>query len=124
MTKDFCAKFTGFNDEGEIRSHLVESYLEMKGHSKGSISELIYFLMVDFFEEKKVFRAHQVTRDAFRAELIERSTRHSARDLLLENFRNISDFFCKYDVSEMLEAFSFFRCVLSNGEYSLDENIL
>ena len=123
--KDFFA-FLGFSDKEENPSHLVESYLEMKKHSKGSIHELIDFPLVDFIEEKKVFRVHQVTRDAFRAELIERSTRHSARgDLLLENFRNISHFFftgCEKKI-EFWEAHSYFVCVLSHHSYSLEDII-
>ena len=124
--KDFCA-FVGFNDKEENPSHLVESYLEMKGHSEESIQKLINFPLVDFLEEKKVFRVHQVTRDAFRAELIERSKRHSARgDLLLENIQNISHFFfIGYETEEMIfwEARSYFHYVLSHHDYSLNDII-
>ena len=124
IVRDFCA-FVGFTDEEETLSHLVQSYLEMKGHSEESIQKLIYFPLVDFLEEKKVFRVHQVTRDAFRAELIERSTRHSARgDLLLENFRDISHFFFtgyKEEEVKLLEARSYFGHVLSHHNYSLND---
>ena len=128
IVRDFCA-FVGFTDEEETLSHLVQSYLEMKGHSEESIQKLIYFPLVDFLEDKKVFRVHQVTRDAFRAEFIERSTRHSARgDLLLENFQNISHFFfTRYDEKKVeiwgAPTLSYFRCVLTHHNYSLNEII-
>ena len=126
IVRDFCA-FVGFTDEEETLSHLVQSYLEMKGHSEESIQKLIYFPLVDFLEDKKVFRVHQVTRDAFRAEFIERSTRHSARgDLLLENFQNISHFFftgCETEKMEIREVQSYFRYVLSHHDYSLNDII-
>ena len=132
IVRDFCA-FVGFTDEEETLSHLVQSYLEMKGHSEESIQKLIYFPLVDFLEEKKVFRVHQVTRDAFRAELIERSTRHSARgDLLLENFRDISHFFFTgYDEKDVevevglweVRTLLYFRYVLTHYDYSLNDII-
>ena len=124
--KDFCA-FVGFINKEEIRSKLVQSYLEMKGHSEESIQKLIYFPLVDFLEDKKVFRVHQVTRDAFRAELIERSTRHSARgDLLLENIQYISHFFFigfETDKGMLWEANSYFHYVRSHHDYSLNDII-
>ena len=122
--KDFCT-FVGFIDQGEIPSYLVLNYLEMKNHSEGAIQKLMDFPLVDFLEDEKVFRVHQVTRDAFRAELIERSIRHSGRgDLLLENFRNISHFFFTgYDEKKvgLWEANSYFRYVLSHHDYSLND---
>ena len=124
--KDFCA-FVGFINKEEIRSEHVQSYLEMKGHSEESIQKLIYFPLVDFLEEKKVFRVHQVTRDAFRAELIERSTRHSARgDLLLENIQYISHFFFigfETDKGMLWEVHSYFHYVRSHHDYSLNDII-
>ena len=124
--KDFCA-FVGFINKEEIRSKRVQSYLEMKGHSEESIQKLINFPLVDFLEEKKVFRVHQVTRDAFRAELIERSTRHSARgDLLLENIQYISHFFfIGYETEKVMlwEVHSYFHYVRSHHDYSLNDII-
>ena len=124
--KDFCA-FVGFINKEEIRSERVQSYLEMKGHSEESIQKLINFPLVDFLEEKKVFRVHQVTRDAFRAEFIERSTRHSARgDLLLENFQYISHFFfVGYETEKVMswEVHSYFHYVRSHHDYSLNDII-
>ena len=126
IVRDFCA-FVGFTDEEETLSHLVQSYLEMKGHSEESIQKLINFPLVDFLEEKKVFRVHQVTRDAFRAELIERSTRHSARgDLLLENIQYISHFFfIGYETEKVMlwEVQSYFDYVRSHHDYSLNDII-
>ena len=130
--KDVFA-FLGFVDKEEIMSHLVIGYLKIQGHRKGSILKLNNFSLVDYSEEKKVFRIHQVTRNAFRAEIIERSTKHSARgDLLLGNFQNISHFFFTgYDgkKNEIWEARSYFHCALSHHDYSLidiispDENL-
>ena len=125
--KDVFA-FLGFVDGEEITSYLVIGYLKIQGHRKGSILKLNNFSLVDYSEEKKVFKVHQVTRSAFRAELIERSTKHSARgDLLLENFRNISHFFFTgYETKKQFvtwEEHSYFHNVLSNHDYSLNEII-
>ena len=126
IVRDFCA-FVGFTDVEEIHSLLVEGYVEMKNYSEGSIQQLIDFPLVNFLEEKKVFRVHQVMRHVFRAELIQRSTRQSGKgDLLLESFRNISHFFFTvYDEKKMgyWEARSYFRYVLSHHSYSLNDII-
>ena len=124
--KDVFA-FLGFVDKEEIMSHFVVGYLKTNGHRKGNILKLTNFTLVNYLEEEKVFRIHQVTRDTFRAELIERSKRHSASgDLLLENFQNISHFFfSRYDrnKNEIWEVQSYFRYILSNQNYSLNDII-
>ena len=125
--KDVFA-FLGFVDRDKVMSHFVVGYLKTNGHRKGSILKLTNFTLVNYLEEKKVFRIHQVTRDAFRAELIERLNRHPASgDLLVENFRNISHFFfTRWDeksIMEILEPHSYFDCVLSNHDYSLNDII-
>ena len=124
--KDVFA-FLGFVDKEEITSHVVIGYLKTNGHRKGNILKLTNFTLVNYLEEEKVFRIHQVTRDTFRAELIERSKRHSARgDLLLENFQNISHFFfSRYDgnKNEIWEVQSYFRYILSHQNYSLNDII-
>ena len=128
--KDFYA-FIGFTDHEETSMDLVKRYLGMKGHSNKSIkrSKLEQFPLVEYFKGKNVFRAHQIMREAFRAEFIERSTKHSARgDLLLENFQNISHFFfTRYDEKKVeiwgAPTLSYFRCVLTHHNYSLNEII-
>ena len=126
--KDFCA-LVGFIDQEEISLDLVESYLRMKGHTNKSIrkSKLKEFPLVEYLKKRKVFRVHQVTRNAFQAELIERSARHSARgDLLLQNIQNISHFFfTRYDEEEvgLWEALSYFHFVLFHHIYSFNDII-
>ena len=125
--KDFCA-LVGFMDQEEISLDLVKGYLKMKGHSNKSISKskLKDFPLVEYLVKKRAFRVHQVTRNAFREELIERSTRHSARrDLLLENFRNISHFVVtRNDLISTFAPLSFFGYVLAHHDYSWKDIIL
>ena len=118
--KDVFA-FLGFVDKEEIMSHVVVSYLTTQGHGKGSIIKLNNFSLVGVSEEKKVLKSHQVTRDTFRAELMERSKRHSAKDLLLENFRNISQFLTSRQ--EGLYFLEYFHRVLTHHDYRLNDLI-
>ena len=114
----------GFVDNEEITSHFVVSYLKRQGHRKGSILKLTNFSLVQFSEEKKVFKSHQVTRDAFRRELMERSKRGSAKgDLLLENFRSISQFLTVKKPEDELYFLEYFQHVLTHHDYRLNDLI-
>ena len=64
VLKDVCA-FLGSSENLEIPYHVLKNYLETKGHYDVDMLMLIHFPLMEYVEEKKVFRFTHAVKTAF-----------------------------------------------------------